>query len=160
MKLAVKMYDLLILLTRNLRSLFLLAIRATWGWQFFQDGLGKMRHIDDVTNYFNDLHKDFPYLIPFPRLNAEMVGVTELVGGLFLLAGLGGRFWAVALTIVMSMAYATGDRDSLASLDKFVVAGPFPYLFASLVVMIFGPGRYSIDFLIQHFVIKRPDKAL
>ncbi len=158
MSILIKIYSLLILLTRNLRSILLLAIRITWGWQFFQDGLGKMRHLDSVTDYFTDLHKDFPLLIPFPRLNAEMVGLTELVGGLFLLAGLAGRFWAVALTIVMSMAYATGDRDSLQSLDKFVVAGPFPYLFTAVVVMVFGPGRYSVDYLLQRFVFKKPEQ--
>lgn len=149
-----KLYDLLIVLTSNLRSAFLLAIRCTWGYQFFIDGHGKLTHLDVVTNYFTDLH------IALPHQNAILVGATELAGGILLIAGLAGRFWATALTIVMCVAYATGDRDSLQSLDKFVLADPFPYLFASVVVMIFGPGRYSIDFLIQHFVLKQPDDRL
>lgn len=67
MRFTTKIYDLLILIASNFRSLFLLAIRITWGWQFYQDGQGKLRNLDKVTDYFTDLHKSFPYLIPFPR---------------------------------------------------------------------------------------------
>jgi putative oxidoreductase len=149
--LSVRIYDLLILFTSNLRSIFLLAIRLTWGWQFCVDGHGKITHLDKVTSYFTDLK------IPMPHANAVLVAITELTGGLFLLAGLGSRFWAAALSVVMAVALITGDADSLHSLDKFVLTDPFPYLFTCVVITVFGPGRYSIDFLIQHFVIKRSD---
>ncbi len=55
----------------------------------------------------------------------------------------------------MTVAYITGDREALLSIfsdpDKFSAAAPFTYLMASLIVLIFGPGRYSLDCLIERF---------
>ena len=151
----VKIYDLLILLTSNLRSILLLALRVTWGRQFMIDGHGKVTHLDNVTSYFkDDLH------IPLPQLNAFAVSWTELIGGAFLLVGVAGRFWATVLTVVMTVAFITAEPEKLHAIDDFVQATAFPYLFASVVLMVFGPGRFSVDFLIQHFVLKRPDRTL
>jgi putative oxidoreductase len=143
MKLTTKIYDLLILITGNLQSLFLLAIRVTWGWQFFQTGKGKLGNIAGVTDYFTSLH------IPMPKLNAIMAGSTECFGGLLLIAGLGGRLVSVPLTFTMLVAYWTAERPDIHNMDDFVKAAPFAFLFTVLVVMLFGPGRFSIDYLIQ-----------
>jgi putative oxidoreductase len=52
----------------------------------------------------------------------------------------------------MLMAYITADREALFSFfsdpDKFYGATPYTYLFASLIVLIFGPGKYSVDALL------------
>jgi putative oxidoreductase len=52
----------------------------------------------------------------------------------------------------MTVAYITGDREALLSIfsdpDKFSAAAPFTYLMASLLILIFGPGRFSLDYLI------------
>ena len=36
----------------RLQSLLLLAIRLYWGWQFAQDGWGKLTHLARVTEFF------------------------------------------------------------------------------------------------------------
>ena len=33
--------------------------------------------------------------------------------------------------------------------DKFVKADPFPYFICALIVLVFGPGRFSVDALIK-----------
>ena len=33
----------------------LLVLRLTWGWQFFQTGLGKLRNIERVITFFTSL---------------------------------------------------------------------------------------------------------
>ena len=45
----------------------LLAIRLYWGWQFMQDGWGKLTHLDKVTQFFASLN------LPAPALAALMV---------------------------------------------------------------------------------------
>ena len=76
----------------------------------------------------------------------------EFAGGLLLLLGLGSRLIALPLTIDMIVAYITADREALFSIisnpDKFTAAAPYTFLVASLLVLIFGPGRLSLDTLL------------
>lgn len=145
---AVKTYGLLIYGGTLLQSVFLLAIRCIWGWQFFEAGKGKLGDLNKVTGYFQSLD------IPLPHLNAIVASTTECFGGLLLLIGLGGRLVSVPLTITMIVAYLTAGRPNIHSMDDFIKADPFPFLFTSLVVLCFGPGKLSIDYLIQRFVLK------
>jgi uncharacterized membrane protein YphA (DoxX/SURF4 family) len=43
-----------------LQSPLLLAIRLYWGWQFAQDGYGKLTHLEKVTQYFTTLNLPMP----------------------------------------------------------------------------------------------------
>jgi putative oxidoreductase len=82
-------------------------------------------------------------------LNALVAGAVECFGGLLLLAGLGARLVSVPLAFTMAVAYVTADREALAAIfsdpDKFTGAAPFLFLLASLLVLAFGPGRFSLD---------------
>jgi putative oxidoreductase len=139
-------YSLLIRVANSLQSPFLLFVRLYWGWQFMVDGWGKLHHVQKVTEYFASLG------LPVPGATVYFVSVLELVGGLLLALGLGSRLIALLLTGNMTVAYITGDREALLSIfsdpDKFSAAAPFTYLMASLIVLIFGPGRFSLDYLI------------
>src|SRR5271168_1972029 len=138
-----KYYRLLIRASSSLASPFLLAVRLYWGWQFMQTGWGKLTDIGKVIHFFTDLG------IPAPVLNAYFVSALEFGGGLLLLLGLGSRLIALPLVIDMIVAYITADREALFSIfsdpDKFTAAAPFTFLVASLVVLIFGPGKASVD---------------
>ncbi|MGC2695007.1 MAG: DoxX family protein [Candidatus Angelobacter sp.] len=129
-----------------LQSPFLLAIRVYWGWQFLQSGIGKFSHIDKVVSFFTDLG------IPAPTLNAYFNASLETIGGILLILGLASRLIAVPLVINMIVAYITADREALTSFfsepGKFFGADPFPFLMVSLLVLIFGPGKLSLDTLI------------
>jgi putative oxidoreductase len=145
---AVKAYLLLIRVAKPLQCIFLLAIRITWGWQFFEAGKGKLENLHNAAGFFAELH------IPLPYFSALLASCTECFGGLLLIAGLGARLISVPLTITKIVAYLTAHRGNLVSVDEFVKAAPFPFLFTSLVVLCFGPGKVSIDYLIQRFVLK------
>jgi len=71
---------------------------------------------------------------------------------LLLLLGLGSRLVSIPLTFVMVIAYLTADFDKVkhifAEPDKFVTADPFLFLLAAVIVFAFGPGVFSIDYLI------------
>ena len=49
----------------------------------------------------------------------------------------------------MLVAYWTADHDALVAFfsdpGKFYVADPYTFLFASLMVLIFGAGLFSVD---------------
>ena len=129
-----------------LQSPFLLFVRLYWGWQFAQAGWGKLHHLDKVTGLFTNLG------IPFPALNAPFVSALEFVGGILLALGAGSRLIALLLAGDMFVAFITADRESFLAFfsdpDKFSSATPYTYLFASVLILIFGPGRYALDTLI------------
>jgi putative oxidoreductase len=129
-----------------LQSPLLLAVRLYWGWQFAQTGWGKLTHLDRTAGYFESLN------IPLPKVNAIMAGGTECVGGALLALGLFARPASVPLIFTMLVAYWTADREALNAIasdpDKFVTAAPFLFLLASLIVLVFGPGKLSLDALL------------
>ena len=128
-----------------LQSPLLLVIRLYWGISFAQTGGGKLMHLEKTTGYFESLH------IPMPKLNAIMAGSTECFGGALLALGLFARPASVPLIGTMLVAYYTADHEALVAItndtDKFVTAAPFLFLLASLIVLVFGPGKLSLDAL-------------
>jgi len=75
-----------------------------------------------------------------------------LFGGIFLALGLLSRLTALVLTVNLIAAYVIGDREALFSIfsdpDKFYAAAPYTFLVASLIVLIFGAGKASLDTLL------------
>jgi putative oxidoreductase len=140
-----------------LQSPFLLAIRLYWGWQFFQTGMGKLENIGHVTQFFQSLN------IPLPGANAWLVAIMECFGGLLLMVGAGSRLVAFALAFDMVIAYLTADSDAVKSIfsdsDKFVQAAPFPFLFMTLVVLAFGAGVFSFDWVLRKILFRKPATA-
>ena len=145
-----RLYGLLIQVGSSLQSPFLLLVRLYWGWQLIQTGWGKLHTLDKVTEFFASLG------IPAPALNATFVASLELVGGILLVLGLASRLIAVPLVLNLCVAYVTADREALGSIlsdpGKFYGAAPYTFLFAALLVLIFGPGSFSIDALLSRGV--------
>lgn len=129
-----------------LQSPFLLVVRLYWGWQLVESGWGKLHNLPKVTDFFNSLN------LPMPAQMAVFISCVEFFGGLFLALGLLSRLTALVLTVNMIMAYVTADREALLSFlsdpDKFAAAAPYVFLIASLIVLIFGPGKISVDTLL------------
>jgi putative oxidoreductase len=142
-----RLYELLVRAASNCQSAFLLAIRLYWGAQFAMTGWGKLHSLSDVSEFFGTLG------IPFPMFNATLAGATECFGGALLFLGLASRLTALPLIFTMIIAYATADREAVQAIfsdpDKFVTATPFLFMLAALIVLIFGPGKVSLDYLIQ-----------
>ena len=135
-----------------LRSPFLLAVRLYWGWQLVQSGWGKLHNLDKVTDYFTSLG------LPMPAQMAVIISCVELFGGIFLALGLLSRLTALVLTVNLIAAYIIGDREALLSIfsdpDKFYAAAPYTFLIASLIVLIFGPGKVALDTLLNRLLGK------
>jgi putative oxidoreductase len=103
-------------------------------------------NLDKTAGFFANLH------IPMPHLNAVMAGCTECFGGLLLLLGLGSRVMTVPLIFTMIIAYLTADLDKVQNIfsnpDAFVSAAEFQFMLTAVIVLIFGPGVFSLDALI------------
>jgi putative oxidoreductase len=131
----------------RLQAVFLLGVRLYWGWQFTQTGWGKLHSLAKVTAYFASLG------IPLPGLNAPFVASLEFAGGLLLILGLGSRPIALLLTGNMLVAYLTADREALFAFfsdpAKFCAAAPCTFLFAAIIILLFGPGPFSLDRLLH-----------
>jgi len=140
------------------QSALLLVVRLYWGWQFAQTGWGKLTHIGKITGYFQSLG------IPAAHASAYLVGGLELGGGILLALGLGSRLIALPLTINMVAAYLFADRAALFAIfsdpGKFYGADPYTFFFASMLVLVFGPGIYAVDnWLLQQPAVCRRSAA-
>ena len=119
-------------------SLLILALRVFFGVLFFTHGLDKMIN-------FNTLSETYPSVLGFGSYMTLMVSIfCEFACSLFLIAGLMERI--VLLPMIASMAVAFFDIHD----------GMFPegelsliYLILFVVLLLTGPGRYSIDYLID-----------
>ena len=113
----------------SLQSPLLLAIRLYWGWQFAQDGWGKLTHLDRVAQFF--------------------------ASGLLLAFGIGSRLVSLVLFVNMTVAYLSVPDDRvnfshiLSNPGDFYGATPYTYWFAALLILILGPGLFAVDTLLR-----------
>lgn len=132
----------------RLQSALLLAIRLYWGWQFAQDGWGKLTHLGRVAEFFTSLN------LPAPHATAELVALVEFAGGILFVLGLGSRLVSLILLVNMTMAYLSvpDDRVNFSHIfsnpSDFYGATPYTYWFAALLILILGPGRFALDTII------------
>src|SRR5205807_4774625 len=93
-----------------LQSIFLLVVRVFWGYQLLQIGWGKVTHIHDTIENFKRMG------IPAAAFNAPFIGALETTAGILFILGLGSRLIAFPMTINMSVAYLTTEREAWGSL--------------------------------------------
>jgi putative oxidoreductase len=133
-------------LSAKLDAPFLLLVRVYWGWQFSQSGWGRLHNLDRATSFFASLN------IPAPHFTVICISLLEFVGGILLIAGLATRLIGLLLAIDMIVAYLTTDLTALKTIlsnpDNLYNDAAYTFLFASLIALIFGAGRYSVDYLI------------
>lgn len=143
------LHNLFVTILNYGQSPLLLAIRLYWGWQFAQSGWGKLHHLDRVTDFFTTLN------LPQPHLTAVLVSLLELVGGILLAVGLGTRLISLVLFVNMTVAYWTAEMDAFVKIlsdpDKFTGAAAYTFWFATLIILVFGPGLWALDTLLARF---------
>jgi putative oxidoreductase len=145
--LARRCYDAVVLNANLMQSPLLLFLRVYFFWQLFLAGIGKLSNIGKISEYFTSLG------IPLPTLNAYLAGSTETFCSLFLIVGIASRLAAIPVAFTMIVAYLTADQEAVMSMlnnsDEFVKADPFPFLLLALIVLVFGPGQFSVDALFK-----------
>lgn len=121
-------------LAERLQDPLLLLLRLYFGLMFLVIGIGKLSDLGGTRGYFESLR------LPLPMVSALAAGLVETLGGLLLALGAAARLVALPLIGTMLVAYFAAHSS-----EKFLQAKPFLFLFASLLIFVFGPGRYSLD---------------
>jgi putative oxidoreductase len=141
----------------HFKHVFLLILRLYFGWAFMSAGLGKLLNVETHAGFFRD------WGIPLPTLSVYAAGTTETVCGFLLLIGAASRIVTIPLIGTMLVAYLTAHTEQLYALwgntPLFFKAPPFPYLFTCLVVLLFGPGRLSVDGLVKWLLERRKSQS-
>jgi putative oxidoreductase len=153
-----KLYNSVVTLLNYAQSPLLLAIRLYWGWEFIQDGLGKLNHLDKVTDYFTTLN------LPQPHLTAIFVSLLELIGGALFALGIGTRLISLMLFVNMTVAFLAAEPDAFAAVfsnpDKFTGASAYNDWFATLIILIMGPGYLAVDTILRKFLGNKEPASL
>ncbi len=137
-------------ITDSLAFLAPLLTRLVIGEAFFLTGRGKWMNFDRTVDFFGSLG------IPFPHANAAFISSLELVGGIFLILGLGTRLFAALLSCSMVVALLTADKADFVS--KFWTAitdvTPAVYLLFLIWLVLYGAGPVSLDQLIGKRLVR------
>lgn len=124
-----------------------LLVRLAVARDFFQSGLTKIKTFDSTILLFQ-----YEYEVPFlsPTVAAYLGTAAELLLPVFLALGLAGRYAAIGLfffNIVAVISYPPAQEGA-----GFVQHQIWGILL--LVTICYGPGKISIDHLINRFVQK------
>lgn len=156
----VRCYELFTRCANRLQSFALLALRIGIGFGLWFSAYGHLTHVDRMVNQFME------WGIPFPKFNVYMSGLTEAVGGILLILGLGTRFISIPLFFNFVVAYATASKDEFRQLLHLKDGGTWsawgdivndsamPFLVSALVTLAFGAGKYSLDYLLARNVFR------
>lgn len=127
-------------------SFLILCLRVFFGILFFTHGIDKMAN-------FTELSRTFPDVLGFGSYMSLMVSIfCEFCCSLFLITGLMVRI--TVLPMIVSMAVAFFDvHDAMFPQGELALI----YMIMFVILYITGPGRFSLDFLIDRKIRKERD---
>jgi putative oxidoreductase len=129
----------------SLQSALLLATRIYVSWQFLESGWLKLQDWDNTLFLFQEEYRT-PVLSPAVAAVAGTFG--ETVFPVLLIAGLLGRYSAAGLFAVNVMAVVSYAHVLLGEGFEAALGQHYLWGFMLLVLIVFGPGRWSADHLI------------
>ena len=119
-------------------SFILLAVRVFFGVLFFIHGLDKMMN-------FSTLSETFPSVLGFGSYMSLMLAIfCEFCCSLFLIAGLMQRLILIPMVISMGIAFFDVHDAMLPEGELALI-----YLIVFVILYVTGPGRYSLDYIID-----------
>ena len=119
-------------------SFLILCVRLFFGVLFFMHGLDKM------TN-FDQLSLTFPDIMGFGSYMSLMLSIfAEICCSLFLIFGLLVRVMLIPMSIAMAVAFFDVHDAMMPEGELSLI-----YLIVFIIVYLTGPGRFSLDYLID-----------
>lgn len=129
-------------------SLLILLVRVAFGILFFTHGLDKMMN-------FSELSDNFPAVAGFGGYTVLMVTIfCEFCCSLFLITGFLVRIMTLPMIIAMGVAFFD-IHDAMIPEGELALI----YLIVFIILFIFGPGIYSIDYIIDNRFQKQKKQA-
>ena len=125
-------------------SLLILALRLFFGILFFSHGLDKMMN-------FNELSYTYPSVFGFGSYMTLMLSIfSEFACSLFLVAGLMVRITVIPMIAAMAVAFLDVHDGMFPDGELSLI-----YFVLFVILYITGPGRYSLDYLIDKRLQKK-----
>lgn len=125
----------------------MLPIRLFIAWEFWQAGVSKY----NGNNWFEQIYEDFPF--PFNAIPTDiswfLATWTELIGAIAILIGFFTRFWAAGLIILDLVAWYSVHAGNGYNVCDNGFKMPLIYLIMLIPLLLSGPGKLSLDCLIQ-----------
>ena len=119
-------------------SVLILALRVFFGVLFFVHGMDKMMN-------FEQLSRHFPSVLGFGSYMSLMLAIfCEFCCSIFLIAGLMQRIILIPMIISMGVAFFDVHDAILPEGELALI-----YMVAFFILFLVGPGRYSLDYLID-----------
>lgn len=141
--------DFLLHSNRSLLDLAILLLRVALGVCFVIHGLGKLGIVGPGNMAgFSSWLKSLGF--PFPEIQARMAMLSELVGGTLIALGLGTRIAAFFCCTAMLVAAFLGHKGAGYLITNNPPGNEYALNLAllMLVLILLGPGHYSLDQLI------------
>ena len=127
-------------------SLLILILRVFFGLLFFTHGIDKMLN-------FNSLVDSYPDILGFGSYMTLMVTIfCEFCCSLFLITGLLVRVMTIPMIIAMGVAFFD-VHDAMMPEGELALI----YFITFIILLLVGPGRFSLDYLIDTKI--RKEKA-
>ena len=130
-------------------SLLLLVVRVFFGVLFFMHGLEKMMN-------FQQLSDSYPSVLGFGSYMTLMVTIfCEFCCSLFLISGLLTRIMTLPMIVAMGVAFFDVH-------DAMIPEGELALIYMTVFIILFltGPGRYSMDYLIDVKLSRERNQAV
>lgn len=125
------------------KDVLLLSIRIVLAYGFYHPAVKKLNNPSDIAEWFTSLG------IPLPTLNAYLAMSTELLGVVLLTLGLFTRYISIPLifTMIVAITFVHLGNGFEAGKNGFEI--PLYYILMLSTLIVYGSGKFSIDFLIQ-----------
>ena len=118
-----------------------LIVRVVLGSLFIINGWPKLVNLEQTQGFFD--------MMGLPADLALLIGLLEVVGGLFLILGLLTRIVALLFAIEMISAFIIVNISNVVVLPEGYELGllsiPILFMAISISLMLTGPGRFSIE---------------
>lgn len=119
-------------------SFLIFALRVFFGIMFFIHGLDKMMN-------FNELSLNYPSVLGLGSYTTLMVTIfCEFCCSLFLIVGLMTRIVTIPMILAMAVAFFDVHDGMMPEGELSLI-----YLVAFFILFLVGPGRFSIDYLLD-----------
>lgn len=140
--------------TSNFQSLGLLGIRLILAYNFYTTAKVKWEDIQSVADWFETLS------IPLPKLNAYVVATIEMTSVILFIIGIGTRIMASLLIPTLLIAIYTVHWENGYNVGDNGYEIPLYYLAMLFVLLGFGSGKISLNYLLNKLSVWPYSKAL
>jgi len=127
--------------TGKLRDVPLLLFRIVLAVGFYEPAMMKLKNLSGVAEWFGSMN------YPLPMLSASLSMVSEIGGIILLILGLGTRLISIPMMFIMVIASLTVHLPNGFPAGDNGFEIPLYYFLMLFALVIYGPGKFSLDYL-------------